>query len=192
MIGSDMKLLFAVMTLATAVMAQPPQTTMPQDTQVIPLWSGQAPGAQGNEDRDIPTITVYLPRNVPRAGAPGMTAVIVCPGGGYVHLAMNHEGRQVANYLNSLGIAAFVLTYRLGPRYHHPVELGDAQRALRMVRSKAADWHIAPDRIGIMGFWRAGIWHRRYRRTSMRETRARRMPSIGRIAVPISRCWVIR
>ena len=155
MIGSNMKVLFAAITMAAAMMAQQPQT-MPQDTQVIPLWPGQAPGAQGTEDRDIPTLTVYLPRNIPRAGAPGMTAIIVCPGGGYVNLAMNHEGRQVANYLNSLGIAAFVLKYRLGPRYHHPVELGDAQRALRMVRSKAADWHIAPDRIGIMGFSAGG------------------------------------
>jgi acetyl esterase/lipase len=155
MIGSNMKVLFAAITMAAAMMAQQPQT-MPQDTQVIPLWPGQAPGAQGTEDRDIPTLTVYLPRNIPRAGAPGMTAIIVCPGGGYVNLAMNHEGRQVANYLNSLGVAAFVLKYRLGPRYHHPVELGDAQRALRMVRSKAADWHIAPDRIGIMGFSAGG------------------------------------
>jgi acetyl esterase/lipase len=148
MIGNDMKLLLATITMAAAVMAQ--------DTQTIPLWSGQAPGAQGTEDRDIPTITVYLPRNLPRPGQPGLTAVIVCPGGSYVNLAMNHEGRQVANYLNSLGIAAFVLKYRLGPRYHHPVELGDAQRAIRMVRSKAADWHIAPDRIGIMGFSAGG------------------------------------
>ena len=85
-----------------------------------------------------------------------MTAVVVCPGGGYVNLAMNHEGRQVANYLNSLGIAAFVLKYRLGPRYHHPVELGDAQRAIRTVRANAAEWHIAPDRIGIMGFSAGG------------------------------------
>jgi acetyl esterase/lipase len=146
------------MMAAAAAMAQtrPAQTmpaqTMPQDLQVIPLWTGQAPGAQGTEDRDIPTLTAYLPRTPGRA----MTAVIVCPGGGYSNLAMNHEGRQVANYLNSLGIAAFVLKYRLGPRYHHPVELGDAQRAIRMLRSKAADWHIAPDHIGIMGFSAGG------------------------------------
>src|SRR5205814_10025344 len=85
-----------------------------------------------------------------------MTAVIVAPGGSYTRLSMTNEGRLPAAYLNSLGIAAFVLRYRLGPRYHHPIELGDAQRALRLVRSRAAEWHIAPDRIGIMGFSAGG------------------------------------
>src|SRR5437764_244592 len=61
-----------------------------------------------------------------------------------------------ANYLNTLGIAAFVLRYRLGPRYHHPIELGDALRAIRTVRARAAEWHIAPDRIGFMGFSAGG------------------------------------
>jgi acetyl esterase/lipase len=85
-----------------------------------------------------------------------MTAVIVMPGGGYRNLAMNHEGRQVANYLNSVGIAAFVLEYRLGPRYHHPIELGDAQRAIRLVRSHAPEWRIDPQRIGVLGFSAGG------------------------------------
>jgi len=123
-----------------------------QDGQILPLWNGPAPGAQGTDDKDIPTITVYLPRSTPA----GMAAVIVCPGGGYTGLAMNHEGRQVANFLNSQGIAAFVLKYRLGPKYHHPVELGDAQRAIRMLRAHSADWHIATDRIGILGFSAGG------------------------------------
>jgi acetyl esterase/lipase len=123
-----------------------------QDMQVLPLWSGPAPGAQGTADTDIPKMTAWLPRTTPE----GMTAVIVLPGGGYRNLAMNHEGRQVANYLNSVGIAAFVLQYRLGPRYHHPVELEDAQRAIRMVRSHATEWHIAQDHIGVMGFSAGG------------------------------------
>jgi acetyl esterase/lipase len=123
-----------------------------QDGQVIPLWSGGAPGALGTDDSDIPVITVYLPRTV----APNTPAVVVCPGGGYRALAANHEGRQVASYLNSLGVAAFVLRYRLGPRYHHPIELGDAQRAIRLVRSHQADWRIDPSRIGIMGFSAGG------------------------------------
>jgi acetyl esterase/lipase len=127
-------------------------STLPRDEQILPLWQGAAPGAQGTEDRDIPTITVYLPRTI----TPGMTAVVVCPGGGYTNLAMNHEGRQVANYLNSLGVAAFVLKYRLGPRYNHPIEIGDAQRAIRTLRAKAAEWSIAPNRIGIMGFSAGG------------------------------------
>ena len=85
-----------------------------------------------------------------------MTAVIIAPGGSYRALSMNNEGRAPANYLNALGIAAFVLRYRLGPQYHHPIELGDAQRAIRTVRARAAEWHIAPDRIGMMGFSAGG------------------------------------
>jgi acetyl esterase/lipase len=85
-----------------------------------------------------------------------MTAVIVAPGGGYRALSMNKEGRIPASYLNSLGIAAFVLKYRLGPKYRHPIELGDMQRAIRTIRSRAAEWHIAPERIGVMGFSAGG------------------------------------
>ena len=145
------QLLLSLVAVAASAVAQP--TPLPiQDGQIMPLWSGAAPGALGTDDKDIPTITVYLPRTTPA----GMSAVIVCPGGGYTNLAMNHEGRQVANYLNSLGVMAFVLKYRLGPKYHHPVELGDAQRAIRMLRSHAAEWHIAADRIGIMGFSAGG------------------------------------
>lgn len=141
----------AALLAASVGFAQQNQPGMIQDGQTIPLWQDKAPGALGTEDRDIPTLTAYLPRN-----GQNWTAVIVCPGGGYSNLAMNHEGRQVANYLNSLGIAAFVLKYRLGPRYHHPVELGDAKRALRTVRSHAAEWKIAPNHIGIMGFSAGG------------------------------------
>jgi acetyl esterase/lipase len=134
-------------------LAAPQQPALPiQDGQTIPLWSGAAPGALGTAETDIPAITVYLPRTM----APNTPAVIVCPGGAYVNLAMNHEGRQVASYLNSLGIAAFVLRYRLGPRYHHPVELGDAQRAIRLLRARAAEWRLDPGRIGIMGFSAGG------------------------------------
>ena len=123
-----------------------------QDAQVIPLWSGAAPGALGSDESDIPAVTVFLPRTM----TPGTPAVIVCPGGGYVRFAANHEGRQVASYLNSLGIAAFVLRSRLGPRYHHPVELGDVQRAIRLVRARAVSWNIDPARIGVMGFSAGG------------------------------------
>lgn len=123
-----------------------------QDGQVIPLWSGAAPGALGAADADVPVITVYLPRTM----AQGTAAMIVCPGGGYGALAANHEGRQVANHLNSLGMAAFVLRYRLGPRYRHPVQIGDVQRAIRTVRAKAPEWRIDPGRIGVMGFSAGG------------------------------------
>jgi len=127
------------------------QSTL-RDGQTIPLWTGAAPGSLGTDDSDVPAITVFLPRTM----TPNTPAMIVCPGGGYVNLAANHEGRQVASYLNSLGLAAFVLRYRLGPRYHHPIELGDAQRAIRTLRSKAGEWRLDPARIGIMGFSAGG------------------------------------
>jgi len=122
------------------------------EPRTIPLWENGAPGALGNEDTDKPTVTLYEPLQPARSG----TAVIVAPGGGYEFLAINHEGRQVANWLNALGVTAFVLKYRLGPRYHHPVELGDAQRALRLVRTRASEFHIQPDRVGMMGFSAGG------------------------------------
>ena len=114
------------------------------------LWENGAPGALGHEDSDTPTLTYY-----PALGGVE-TAVIVAPGGGYSVLAMNHEGRQIANWLNAAGITAFVLKYRLGPRYHHPIELGDAQRAIRLVRTRAAEYGVKPDRIGMMGFSAGG------------------------------------
>jgi len=118
----------------------------------MPLWNGPAPGALGDADADQPTLTPFL---VPAARATG-TAVVVCPGGGYVNLATDKEGNQIALWLNSLGVSAFVLKYRLGPKYHHPIELGDAQRAIRTVRSRAVEYHLQADRIGIMGFSAGG------------------------------------
>jgi acetyl esterase/lipase len=145
------RLIFALFAMTLPALAQPAPFPI-QDGQILPLWPNGAPGAQGTDDKDIPTITVYLPRTTPA----GMSAVIICPGGGYVNLAMNHEGRQVANYMNSVGVIAFVLKYRLGPKYHHPIELGDAQRAIRILRANATAWHIAPEKIGIMGFSAGG------------------------------------
>ncbi len=131
----------------TAAPAKPAASDEPQ---TFPLWANGAPGALGHEDSDIPTLTYYPARE----GVPA--AVVVAPGGGYRGLAANHEGRQVANWLNAAGISAFVLKYRLGPRYHHPIELGDAQRAIRLVRTRAADYGLRPDRIGMMGFSAGG------------------------------------
>lgn len=123
-----------------------------QEPGPVPLWPNGAPGALGDEDRDKPTLTIFLPTKNQATGV----GLVICPGGGYVSLASNHEGRQVANWLNSLGIAAFVLKYRLGPRYHHPIELGDAQRAIRMVRAHAVEYGVAADHVGIMGFSAGG------------------------------------
>src|SRR5712692_3795681 len=115
------------------------------------LWPNGAPGALGNEDTDKPNLTIYLPRtNGEHSG------VVVCPGGGYQMLAVDHEGKQIAEWLNARGVAAFVLRYRLGPRYHHPIELGDAQRALRFVRFHAGDYGVETGKIGIWGFSAGG------------------------------------
>jgi len=124
----------------------------------MPLWEGKAPGALGDADSDKPTLTLYAPwtGHPPNPGNPPTPAVIVFPGGSYEFLASNHEGRQMANFLNAMGITAFVVKYRLGPRYHHPVELGDAQRAIRMVRSRAKEFGVLPDKIGVLGFSAGG------------------------------------
>lgn len=127
----------------------PAQTASPQ---TVLLWPDGAPGAQGQTDADRPSLTLYPATG----GSKVSTGVVVCPGGGYVHLAMDHEGAQIAAWLNQRGISAFVLKYRLGPKYHYPVELWDAQRALRYVRAHAAEWDIAPNRIGIWGFSAGG------------------------------------
>jgi acetyl esterase/lipase len=121
----------------------------PQDE--IALWENGAPGALGTEDSDTPTLTIY---RATRA-ATG-TGVVVAPGGGYSRLAIDHEGRQVAAWFNAMGVSAYVLKYRLGPRYHHPIQLGDAQRAIRLVRSRAQEFGLAVNQIGMMGFSAGG------------------------------------
>ncbi|HVN83184.1 MAG TPA: alpha/beta hydrolase [Terriglobia bacterium] len=122
----------------------------------ILLWPEGAPGALGEREEDKPSLATYI---APQQTATG-TAVIVCPGGAYVGLALDHEGRQVAQWFNSFGVTAFVLKYRLGSadgkRYHHPAPLQDAQRAIRLVRARAKEWDISPERIGIMGFSAGG------------------------------------
>ena len=118
-----------------------------QPTNSFPLWPEGAPGALGKEDKDIPTLTPYLPDPGKATGA----AVVICPGGGYGMLAP-HEGVQYARFLNEYGIAGFVLKYRLGSSgYRHPAMLQDAARAVRLVRTRAGEWKVDPKRIGIMG-----------------------------------------
>ena len=117
----------------------------------IVLWPGGAPGAVGREPADIPTLTPYLPPKEKATGA----AIIVCPGGGYQRLS-DREGPPVAEWLNTLGITAFVLKYRIGPRYQHPAPLQDAARAIRTVRARAAEWGLDRQRIGILGFSAGG------------------------------------
>ena len=136
---------------STGAAAQAPAVATPPSPQEILLWESGAPGALGQAETDKPSITVY---RAPRGNSG--TAVIVAPGGGYGGLAIEHEGRQEAYWFNAMGITAFVLRYRLGPRYRHPIQLGDAQRAIRTVRARAAEFNIFSDRIGMMGFSAGG------------------------------------
>ena len=140
---------------------------------VVPLWPGGAPGAVARGGAEtvrltdsgehivsnvhVPTMTTYLPPAAKSASA----AVIVIPGGGHQELWMDHEGYRVAEYLAARGIAAFVLKYRLarakGSVYTIAGDsLPDVQRAIRLVRSEAARWHVDPQRIGVMGFSAGG------------------------------------
>jgi acetyl esterase/lipase len=119
---------------------------------VIAVWPNGAPGAQGAEDADRPALSVYLPAPQQATG----TAIVVCPGGGYARQAMDHEGYQVARLLTSRGVAAFILRYRVGPRYHHPAMLQDVLEAIRIVRRRAAEFSVKPDRIGVLGFSAGG------------------------------------
>jgi acetyl esterase/lipase len=117
------------------------------------LWPNGAPGAKGDRPEDKPTLTVYLPDESKAVG----TAVVICPGGGYSGLAVDHEGKQIAEWLNSLGVAGVVLEYRhRGRGYGHPAPMQDAQRAIRTVRAKAEEWKIEPQKIGIIGFSAGG------------------------------------
>jgi acetyl esterase/lipase len=124
------------------------------DPQTFPLYPGKAPLAVGDSDSDKPTLTAYRPEK------PNGTAVVVCPGGGYGFLAMDHEGQQVGAFFAKRGVTAFVLKYRIvqkdrpGPLMEAP--LLDAQRALRLVRAKAKDYGIDPKKVGIMGFSAGG------------------------------------
>ena len=113
----------------------------------IPLWPEGAPGALGTNSNDIPTLTAYLPDATNATGA----AMVICPGGGYQHLAP-HEGNDYALWLNQHGVTCFVLKYRLGSNgYRHPAMLNDVARAVRWVRAHADTYKVDVKRVGIMG-----------------------------------------
>ena len=123
------------------------------EPKTVLLWPDGAPGALGAEEKDKPKLIEYV---LPQAQSSG-TAIVICPGGGYGGLAMDHEGHQIARWLNSLGVSAFILDYRhRGKGYGHPAPLQDAQRAIRVVRAGAKDFHIEPNQIGLLGFSAGG------------------------------------
>ena len=131
-----------------------PLSAMAEEPHRELLWPLGAPEAKGDDpERDMPSITIYSPS---RNSANG-TAVVICPGGGYGFLAVESEGRDIAKWLNSLGITGVVLEYRMqAGGYSHPIPLQDAQRAIRTVRSRAEELHLNPSRIGVMGFSAGG------------------------------------
>jgi acetyl esterase/lipase len=171
-----MKLLALILLTASAFAAEP---------KTIPLWPGLPPGSEHwhYEEKDTvgpqdttrrisnitrPTLTVYVPDGASANG----TAVVVCPGGGFRYLSIENEGSTVAQWLNSIGVTAFVLKYRVmrsgDPEASDeakmaerrktviPLAIADGQQAIRLVRSRAQEWHLAPDRIGILGFSAGG------------------------------------
>ena len=140
---------------------------------VIPVWPGDAPGSEGKVGEEKvrlsgegehvvsgihhPSLTVYLPPKNQATGA----AIVICPGGGHRELWMDHEGYRVARWFAGHGVAAFILKYRLaaeeGSTYQVAIHsLADAQRAIRLVRSRAAEWGVDPARVGIIGFSAGG------------------------------------
>ena len=104
------------------------------------------------DEKDRPELTPYLAEKSKATGA----AVVVLPGGGYGALAMDHEGVQIARWLNSMGVHAFVLKYRLGPRHMHPAMLDDVSAAFRMVRKRSTEWSLDSKRVGVWGFSAGG------------------------------------
>lgn len=134
--------------LAGSVVAQPAG-----GSETIPLWPDKAPASHGDGSKDKPRLTTY------KAANPTGAAVVVCPGGGYGGLALDHEGKQVAEYLNGLGIHSFVLEYRVTrdrPGPLAPAPKLDVLRAVRTVRAKADTYGIDPKKVGLMGFSAGG------------------------------------
>jgi len=129
--------------IASVAAAVEPQTEL--------LWPSGAPGVLGDQPKDKPTLIIYLPEKA------NGTAVVICPGGGYGGLAMDHEGHQIGRWLNEHGIAGFICDYRHRNKgYGHPAPLQDAQRAIRTVRSRAKEFGVDPNKIGILGFSAGG------------------------------------
>jgi acetyl esterase/lipase len=138
-------------------LAEPPAPKAPRLIALkltkMPVWPGKAPGARDDSLRAKPMMTIYQPLKEDANG----TAVVICPGGAYMMIAIDHEGHAIAKWLGNHGVTGIVLRYRHGGHgYRHPIPLQDAQRAIRTIRHKAKELNINPDRIGIMGFSAGG------------------------------------
>jgi len=146
-------MLFAGIIVMAMLIGAVQAAELPTSNKVELLWPDGAPDAKGNQDKDKPTLTICLPEKEAANG----TAIVICPGGGYGFVSMDREGQQIADWLNSIGVAAFIVNYRHnGLGYSYPAPLQDAQRALRIVRSRAQELNINPKRIGLMGFSAGG------------------------------------
>jgi len=133
----------------------PPNEALPEvlhAADTYRLWAGRAPGAKSDSPKETPTLTWFAPP----PGRTNGTAVIVAPGGGYTHLAGVLEGTEPASWFTTRGITAFVLQYRFGAQARLPTPLLDGARAVRFVRAQAAQFHVDPNRIGMMGFSAGG------------------------------------
>lgn len=142
-----MKMFKTFITMCLLVCSLPSMAQKPFD---LELWEGK-PAVKSSDKADTARVRVYLPNAKHATGR----AVVICPGGGYSHLAMDHEGYQWGAFFNNLGIAAIVLKYRM-PHGKLEVPISDAEEAMRLVRRNAAQWHINPADVGIMGFSAGG------------------------------------
>ena len=119
----------------------------------VPLWpEGKVPGSAGDWAIDNPYLTAVLPAEGKGSGA----AVIICPGGANVKLFAHQEGMAIAEKMNAWGVAGFILTYRLSPRYQQEARNMDGRRAVQLLRARAAEFKIDPKRIGMIGFSAGG------------------------------------
>jgi acetyl esterase/lipase len=142
----------SIIAVATVLLALHMVRSGVAQPKVEALWAGDAPGTLGTTDADRPTISIFLPARWHASGA----GMVICPGGAYAQLMSSYEGDDIARWLNSFGVAGFVLKYRISPRYRYPAPFLDAQRAVRYVRYHSAQWQVRSDRIGIIGFSAGG------------------------------------
>jgi acetyl esterase/lipase len=151
-IGIVFDLIFFTAGAQTTPRKGPPSFSQSISFPTVSIWNGDAPNSKGNNEQDIPALSVFTPQQ----GQSNGTAVVIAPGGAYFLLASNLEGRQIADWFTARGVTAFVLRYRLGPNYLYPIPLQDAQRAIRYVRANAKQYGVDPNRVGMIGFSAGG------------------------------------